>query len=433
MSTLFLIAVRNLAQHRRRTLMLGGAIAAVTALLVFLGCLSAGVKATMLKSATTVATGHINVSGFYKITAGQSAPLVTDYQRIEGIVKKALPDLDFTAPRGRGWSRLVSPEGSMQVGMAGLDLENEPRLPAVLKIKEGKLEDLKKPGTVLIFASQAKKLKVKAGDAMVFSVLTPQGVNNTVDVRVAAVAEDMGLMTSWNVFVPQATLRQLYQLNENSTGNILVYLKDMSKIPQDMEILRKALTDSGYTVMEHDPKAFWMKFQQINREDWTGQKLDLTTWEDEISFAMWTLKAIDGISVVLTTVLLIIIAIGIMNTLWIAIRERTREIGTLRAIGMQRPRVLAMFVIEAFCLSSLGTAIGALLGCLLAVFLNLLHLPVPEGAQFFTMSTTLQFALEPGRILGGAVTITACATLISLIPSFRAARMKPVTAMSHIG
>src|SRR5689334_13006789 len=174
MGQLLLIAYRNLLSHRKRTLMLGGAIAAVTTLLVFLGCLSSGVKKTMLESATTVATGHLNVSGFYKITAGQSAPLVTDYRRIEDIVKKSLPDLDFTASRGRGWSRLVSPEGSMQVGMAGVDLENEPRLPTVLKIKDGKLEDLKKPGTVLIFASQAKKLKVKAGDAMVFSVFTPQ-------------------------------------------------------------------------------------------------------------------------------------------------------------------------------------------------------------------------------------------------------------------
>src|SRR5258708_22136597 len=93
-----------------------------------------------------------------------------------------------------------------------------------------------------------------------------------------------------------------------------------------------------------------------------------------------------------------IIAVGIMNSLWIAIRERTREIGTLRAIGMQRPRVMAMFVIEAFCLSLIGTAAGALLGALAAGLLNAAHIPVPEGAQFFTMSRNLIFAFDPGRI-----------------------------------
>jgi len=144
------------------------------------------------------------------------------------------------------------------------------------------------------------------------------------------------------------------------------------------------------------------------------------------------LKAIDGLSFLLTTVLLTIIAVGIMNSLWIAIRERTREIGTLRAIGMQRGGIMAMFVLEAFCLGVLGTAAGAVLGCLAALGLNALHLPVPEGAQFFTMSSTLRFALEPARIFGGAAVITLCCTLISLIPSFRAARMRPVTAISHL-
>jgi len=95
--------------------------------------------------------------------------------------------------------------------------------------------------------------------------------------------------------------------------------------------------------------------------------------------------------------------------------------------------VLAMFVIEAFCLGLAGTSLGALLGALAAALLNSLHLAVPTGAAIFLMSRTLRFAFEPARILGGALVITACTTLIALIPSFKAARMKPVTAMSHLG
>src|SRR5581483_4932281 len=95
LSQLFVIAFRNLLSHRRRNLLLGGAIAGVTAMLVFLGCLSSGVKATMLESATTVATGDLNVGGYYKVTAGQSAPLVTDYGKVKAIVEKTLPDLEF--------------------------------------------------------------------------------------------------------------------------------------------------------------------------------------------------------------------------------------------------------------------------------------------------------------------------------------------------
>jgi putative ABC transport system permease protein len=252
-------------------------------------------------------------------------------------------------------------------------------------------------------------------------------------VRVAGIAEDMGLMTSFSVFLSQQTLNQLDQTNESTTGALLIYIKNLKRIPQDVELLTKALTGAGYTVMDRNSKAFWMKLTEVNREDWTGQKLDISTWEDEMSFVSWTIPAIDGLSLMLTSVLLVIIAVGIMNTLWIAIRERTREIGTLRAIGMQRRSVMLMFVLEAFFLGVLGTAAGAALGSLVALFLDSLRLPVPEGAQFFTMSSTLRFALDPARIFVGAAVITLCCTLVSLIPSFKAARMKPVTAMTHLG
>lgn len=433
MKQLFLIAIRNLAQHRKRTFLLGGAIAGVTALLVTLLCLSSGVHATLLESATTLATGHLNVGGFYKVTAGQSAPVVTQYQKLTEIVKKTLPDVDFIAPRGRGWAKMVSETKSMQVAIGGLTIQSEPGFKRVVRVLEGNLDDLAKPNTVLIFKEQAKKLSVKVGDVVVISSQTTRGVSNTIDVQVAAIADDMGILSSWNIFIPEASLRQLSQFNDETTGALHIMLKDMRRIPQDMDLLRKAFTDAGFILMDREAKPFWQKFESVNREDWTGQKLDITTWEEEMSFFKWTVAGIDGLMTILTSVLLVIIAVGIMNSLWIAIRERTREIGTLRAIGMQRLRVLAMFVIEAFTLGSLGTVVGAIVGMLGVAIVNAARIPVPEGARLFLMSNQVKLAVEPSHILVGMAIITACTTLISIIPSIYAARLKPITAMSHIG
>src|SRR5437588_11845609 len=133
MTQLFLIAIRNLAQHSKRTLLLGGAIAGVMTLLVLLLCISSGMHATLLESATTLMTGHINVAGFYKVTAGQSGPLVTDYKRVGELVRKTLPDLDYMVARGRGWARVVSDSGSIQAGIGGIDIRNEPGFPKVIK------------------------------------------------------------------------------------------------------------------------------------------------------------------------------------------------------------------------------------------------------------------------------------------------------------
>ncbi|WP_342380835.1 FtsX-like permease family protein [Myxococcus stipitatus] len=433
MFQLFLIAFRNLGTHRRRTLLLGGAIAGVTALLVILMGLSQGMEETMLRSATTLGTGHVNVAGFYKITSGQAAPVVTAYPKILELVRKEVPELDYAVQRGRGWAKLVSEKTSSQVGVGGIDVKDEPGFRQVLQVRSGSMDDLAQPNTVLIFEKQAKRLEVKVGDIVTIAAPTMRGTNNTVDVRVAAIAADVGMMSDFNVYVPSQTLRALYQLRDDSTGAIFLYLKDLKQMAQVQARVRQLLTDAGYTLMDNDPRAFWFKFDVVNREEWTGQKLDITNWEDEMSFITWTLKALNGLTGILTFVLLVIIGVGIMNTLWIAIRERTREIGTLRAIGMQRTRVMVMFLFEAMTLGALGTLAGAIIGFVVCVAVDAAHVGVPEAAAMFIMSDRLHLVVNAGSVLGAMVFITGCTTLISLIPSFLAARLKPVTAMHHIG
>jgi putative ABC transport system permease protein len=429
------IAFRNLIQHRRRSLFLGSAIAAVTALLVLLNGLSTGVRETMIDTATTLTTGHVNVGGFYKVTAGQAAPVVTDYKKVLDVVKKTVPEMSFAVQRGRGWAKLVSDTGSMQAGVTGIDIRNEPKFASVLQMVSGNLNDLAQPGTILLFDNQADKLGVKVGDALTISAPTTRGTNNTVDVRVVGIAHSLGLLSTWNTFIPIESLRALYQLNQDSTGVIQIMLdrKDFDKIPAIAGRLRQSLDQAGFRVMEPDPRAFWMKFQSVAREDWTGQKLDVTNWEDEISFMTWTLKALQGMSVVLIAILIAIIIIGIMNTMWIAIRERTREIGTLRAIGMQRGEVLWMFLLESLMLGLLATVAGALFGAAAAAGLNAAHIPVPHGLQFFLMSPHLHLSVHGSLLVSAIVAITIVTGVAAFYPSLKAARLRPVVAMSHFG
>jgi putative ABC transport system permease protein len=433
MLQILLIAFRNLLAHRRRTLLLGGAIAGVTAVLVILMGVTHGMQATMLESATTLMSGHVNVGGFYKATAGQSAPVVTGYPRLIETIRQEVPEVDYVSQRGRGWAKIISDTGSLQVGIGGIDVESEPGFRKVIQVRQGRLDDLKEPGTLLLFEEQARKLEVGVGDTLTISAPTMRGTNNTLDVRVVAIAANVGMMSAWNTFVPSQSLRELYQLKDDATGAVYVYLKDMKDIPAVQQRLRERLPAAGYTLMDNDPRAFWMKFEVVNREGWTGQKLDITNWEDEISFVRWVVQALGGLTFLLTLVLLVIIAVGIMNTLWIAIRERTREIGTLRAIGMQRGRVLVMFLTEALMLSLAATVVGAALATAFCLLINARQVTAPEVVQIMLLTEHWFLKVEPGAVVFAVGLITVCAMLVSLIPSFLAARMKPVTAMHHIG
>ncbi len=439
------IAVRNLLQAGRRTAFLGTALLLVTFLLVMLLSLAQGVADTMIKTATAISAGHVNIGGFYKMSQDESAALVVDVAKLREIAKKT-PGFVSMVDRARGWGKLISESGSIQVGVNGIDFDEEQDLVRMLVLapereyKEGggdkvlgDLSKLKVKGGAVIFAGQAKKLGVGPGDPLTIRSETMRGQSNTAEVTVVAVARDMGMLSSWAAFVDKATIRDLYQLKPDTTGVVQIYIEDADQSAAAMIDLQKNLQASGYKVMEHESNPFWMKLQNVGGEDWVGQKLDLTTWSDEVSFLLWVLTAIRAISFFLISILTVIIAVGIMNTMWIAVRERTREVGTLRAIGMGRNRVLGMFLLEALILGFFATTAGALLGALTASLIDAAKVTVPSDAMvMILMSDTLHLVATPAQVVGSIVAFTLVTALSALWPSFRAARITPITAIQSV-
>lgn len=446
MGILLQIAVRNLIQATRRSLLLGSALAAVTLLLIVLLSLSQGITDNMVRSATALSSGHVNVAGFFKASATQSAPIVSDAPPIREIVKKNVPGAVHVNDRHRGWGKLVSESGSLQAGFNGITLAEEPLFLEVVQLakeseyKEGGREEilgdiqkLAEPNTVMLFASQAKRLEVGVGDALTITTETLRGNRNTTDVTVVAIARDMGFLSNWTVFFPKETILDLYALKPETTGSVQIFLEDEAQSEATMAALRGVLEKEGYTVMDHQAQPFWAKFENVNNEDWTGQKLDLTTWEDEVSYLTWVVRGLDTISFFLISILVFIIAVGIMNTMVISVRERTKEIGTLRAVGMSRWKVLVMILMEALVLGFLASSAGALLGAALCAGLDAAALQVPSDAvRIILLSDTLHLVVVPGQIVTAIVVFTMITGVASLIPAFRASRLQPITAMQSI-
>jgi ABC-type lipoprotein release transport system permease subunit len=388
----------------------------------------------MLQSASTLMTGHVNLAGFYKITSGTSAPLVADWEKAWEVARPLVPELKYAAPRGRGWAKGISDTGSMDLVLAGVEIDREPAFREVVQPVEGRLDDLAQPGTLLLFEDQAKRLGVKAGDALTLSAPTTRGMSNTADVRVVCVARNIGLLSAFNAFVNAETLRALYQLKAGTTGAVQIYLKDANDSARVAARLRGALAQAGWRVMDPDPQPYWQKLMmKVNSEDWTGQKLDITTWEDEMSFLSWVVTAVTWLGGILVTVLMVIVAVGIVNTLAIAIRERTREIGTLRAIGMQRTQVLRLTLLEAFLLGIAGAATGAVLGAAIAAGVNAARIALPESMQYFLLQQHLHLLVRPGQTLLFVAFVALLTTLAAVWPAAHAARLRPVTAMHHVG
>jgi putative ABC transport system permease protein len=132
---------------------------------------------------------------------------------------------------------------------------------------------------------------------------------------------------------------------------------------------------------------------------------------------------------------------GVINTMLMSISERTREIGTLRAMGATKGEVMRIFMTEAFVIGLIGAGVGVLIGVAVSVALPYLS----GSAAATTGGFTGGFAGAGGALRGGLETaLTAGNLLLSLglgvlvgalagvYPAWRASRMSPVEALRHV-
>jgi putative ABC transport system permease protein len=440
------IALNNLFASRRRTVFLGAALFVVTMLFVLLLALTAGVTDNLIRGATNISSGHVNIGGYYKSTPTDSQTVVLNVSQLKKEAKEALPDAVRVIDRLRGWGKVISDKGTVQTGLNGIDLDDEGALLELLALApakdyienpsnpeevKGSLDALRKPGTIMLFASQAKRIKVDVGDVVTLRTETLKGQSNTAEATVGAVVRDLGLLSSFASFVPKQTVIDLYQFKPDVSGAVQIYLKDIKRSEAAMNELRAYLDKKGYAQLEHDGQPFFIKLlQTVPNEEWTGAKLDVTTWEDEASFLVQIITGLRAVSVFLVMLLAVVIVIGITNTMTIAVRERTREIGTLRAIGMNRGGILALFLLESLFLGAIAAGAGGIAGGAVAAAIDAGGFKVDVDAiRVVLLSNTLHLVPRLVDIVVAVVSLTLVSMVAAFFPALRAARITPVTAM----
>lgn len=112
-----------------------------------------------------------------------------------------------------------------------------------------------------------------------------------------------------------------------------------------------------------------------------------------------------------------------MNTMYAAVARRTKEIGTLRAVGFSRRSILASFVLESVVIAF----VGGLIGCLLALPVNLITTGTMNFSTFSEL--TFKFNVTPQLFIGGLVFATLMGLFGGFFPAWRASHESIVTAL----
>jgi putative ABC transport system permease protein len=403
------LAVRNVFRNRRRTLITVAAMAfGAAAIIVFGGFVNAiyvGVREATIKSQV----GHIQLyrTGFSE--KGNVAPydyLISDYPGLRAELAR-IPHVKTVTAR-LGFSGLVSTGDTTTafVGV-GVDPEGEAELSSLAVIVDG--EDLasRQPRGIVTGIGLARAFGVKPGDEVTLLTTTRHGSINALAAKVRGVWESVE--KAYDDRFLKASLPEVQRLLDVENGEVqsVVLLLDR--------------TDNTAVVRD--------RIAQLIRE--RGLDLEIRTWED-LALRYHQVRELFGrIFGVLTLIVSIMVVFGITNTMTMAIFERTREIGTVMALGTKRRGVIGMFVLEGVALGVLGGLAGVLLGIVLARVVSAIgiQLPAPPGS---TRGFTVQILVVPSVLASAFRLSIVTATLASLYPAWRAARVNVVDALRHV-
>jgi putative ABC transport system permease protein len=285
--------------------------------------------------------------------------------------------------------------------------ESETDLSAMAVIVEGKELASRDPRGATLGVGLARAFGVKPGDELTVLTSTRHGSINALALTVRGVWES-GEKAYDDRFL-RVGLPEVQRLLDLEGGEVqsVVLLLDRT---------------------EHTA-AVRADIERLIRE--RGLPLELKTWDD-LALRYHQVRELFGrIFAVLTLIVSIMVVFGITNTMTMAIFERTREIGTIMALGTRARGVITMFVLEGVALGVLGGVAGLLLGIGLAQAITALgiQLPPPPGS---TRGFAVQIFVVP-EVLGQAFRLSLItAALASLYPAWRAARLNVVEALRHV-
>jgi putative ABC transport system permease protein len=161
-----------------------------------------------------------------------------------------------------------------------------------------------------------------------------------------------------------------------------------------------------------------------------GLDLEVRTWQEMSAFYRQVKSMYDMIFALMLCVVLAIVVLSIANAMSMAVVERTREIGTLRAIGVRRSGIANMFISEALMLVLVGTVVGLALMALTRLGVNAADIRyVPPGN---TVSVPVFIGFDAARTALAAGVLAVLAVAAAFVPARRAARQPIIESLGHV-
>ncbi|MEM9983744.1 MAG: FtsX-like permease family protein, partial [Bacteroidota bacterium] len=207
-------------------------------------------------------------------------------------------------------------------------------------------------------------------------------------------------------------------------GNVYVRLADLQKLAKvgaGIHEIAVVLDD----IEQVDATAAAFTTDQVMAETWADLAPDLRLISESFQVSMY----------IFIGIILLALAFGIVNTMLMAVLERTRELGMLMAVGMNRGRVFLMIMLETIFLVTVGGPLGLAVGYLLVSILGSIGIDMgsfSDAMSQFGMSSTVRPHLAGEYYFQIAIMVAVTALLSAIYPALRALKLKPVEAIRSV-
>lgn len=401
MWTYLKLAYRNLLRHRRRSGLSALALAIALALLLFMAAFFKGEMRSALEDTLRLSSGHVQVrDADYDPDSLSVAWEYLIEKPFEAAAKiAALPPVQAVTPRLFASGIVSVGQDSTGVQIIGIEPDSEANAPYRDGLIAGSFLTAEDRNGVLIGAPLAQAFGLQPGSSLNLLVNTADGSVDEQTFTVRGVFSTGSSNYDKGIVLLPLAKAQSFSGAGDRASILFILLKDR----EQAETVAAAITGSSYKVLT---------WQEMN---------ELLVLVNDFSNAYITFLNLIILGVTVTV---------IVNTMLMAVFERTREIGILAALGMKGQQIVTLFLAEAALLALGGVAVGLLAGWALSAYFGRV------GIYFGDLGVSGMIfgdRIYPSLMLEDVIRLVVTAFLMTLLacfyPARLAARMEPVEAL----
>lgn len=398
------VAWRNIWRSKTRSLVILIAICLGLASGIFYMAFYKGMVDQRINTAIKTEASHIQIhhkeylnNPDKKFVINQTDSILNVINTIEGV--------QATSSRILLNTMIQSPTTGSGVKVTGIVPEDEKQVTNLYsKITEGSYFEEGKRNPIVIGRKLADKLKVKLKSKVVITLQDMEGNMTGASFRIEGIFETSNtVFDEMSVFVRNSDISRIMVMNENSSHEIAVLLQQN----EQLDAVDQALI-----------------------ADFPG--LDIKTWR-EIMPEVSLVESSFGLTMfIFIGIILLALLFGIVNTMLMAVLERTKELGMLMAIGMNKIRVFNMILLETVMLSIFGGACGIVLGWALNLYYGVVGIDLGTWSTAYKsmgFDTLVYTKLTMDVTIDIAIMVIITGILAAIYPALKALKLKPADAI----